>query len=317
VRQVDVANAIIEARHAVPGKPLLAVLMGREGLPQGRAELSEAGIPAYIFPESAARALAALNRQRKWLARPLGTITEFDVDEAAAAEALAAEPSREGYLPARAAQQLLAAYGIPVIATRVAATADEAVAAARDVGYPVAAKIMSPDIVHKTEIGGVVLDLRDDTEMRSAFESITSRVLDASPDARIDGIQIEQYVKGGREIIIGMSHDPLFGPVLMFGLGGIYVEVLRDVVFRIQPVSDVDAREMIDSIRGAKLLRGVRGEAPSDTDLLVDVIQRVSQLVGERPDVLEMDINPFVVFESGGIAVDARVRVSRGEAQAR
>jgi acetyltransferase len=291
--------------------------MGREGLPQGRAELSEAGIPAYIFPESAARALAALNRQRVWLARPLGTITEFDVDEAAAAEALAAEPSRDGYLPTRAAQQLLAAYDIPVIATRVAATADEAIAAGRDVGYPVAAKIMSPDIVHKTEIGGVVIDLRDDTELRSAFESITKRVRDASPGARIDGIQIEQYVKGGREIIIGMSHDPLFGPVLMFGLGGIYVEVLRDVVFRIQPVSDVDAREMIDSIRGAKLLRGVRGEAASDTDLLVEVIQRVSQLVGERPEVLEMDINPFVVFESGGIAVDARVRVSRGDEQAR
>jgi acetyltransferase len=313
VRQLDVANAIIQARKAVPGKPLLAVLMGREGLPQGRAELSEADIPAYIFPESAARALAALNRQRKWLARPLGAVPEFDVDETAAAEALAATPSGEGYLPGKAAQQLLAAYGVPVISTRVAATADAAVAAAREVGYPVAVKILSPDIVHKTEIGGVALDLRDDDEMRAAFESITKRARAASPNARIDGVQIEQFVKGGREIIIGMIHDALFGPVLMFGLGGIYVEALRDVVFRVQPVSDVDAREMIESIRGAKLLRGVRGEPPSDTDLLVEVIQRISQLVGERHEVLEMDINPFVVFESGGIAVDARVRVSRGE----
>jgi acetyl coenzyme A synthetase (ADP forming)-like protein len=311
VRQLDVANAIIEARLAMPGKPLLAVLMGREGLPQGRAELSEAGIPAYIFPESAARALAALNRQRKWLSRPIGTVREFDVDENAAERALSAAPGPDGYLPAQAAQALLAAYGIPVIATRLAGTVDEAVAAARDVGYPVAAKIVSPDIVHKTDIGGVALDVRGDDEMRRAFDSIMSRARAASPDARLEGVQIEQFVKGGRETIIGMSHDATFGPVLMFGLGGIYVEALGDVVFCVQPVSDIDAREMLDSIRGAQLLRGVRGEPPSDTTTLVEVIQRVSQLVGERPEVLEMDINPFVVFESGGIAVDARVRLGR------
>jgi acetyl coenzyme A synthetase (ADP forming)-like protein len=311
VRQLDVANAIIEARLAMPGKPLLAVLMGREGLPQGRAELSEAGIPAYIFPESAARALAALNRQRKWLSRPIGTVREFDVDENAAERALSAAPGPDGYLPARAAQALLAAYGIPVIATRLAGTVDEAVAAARDVGYPVAAKIVSPDIVHKTDIGGVALDVRGDDEMRRAFDSIMSKARAASPDARIEGVQIEQFVKGGRETIIGMSHDPTFGPVLMFGLGGIHVEALGDVVFCVQPVSDIDSREMMESIRGAPLLRGVRGEPPSDTTTLVEVIQRVSQLVGERPEVLEMDINPFVVFESGGIAVDARVRLGR------
>jgi len=311
VRQVDVANAIIKARDAVPGKPVLAVLMGREDLPQGRAELSNAGIPAYIFPESAARALAGLNRQRKWLARPPGTVREFDVDNEAADAALAVSPSRDGYLPARAAEALLAAYGVPVTATHASHTADEAVAAAGRMGYPVAAKILSPDIVHKTEIGGVALDLRSEAEVRAAFESITTAARLATPDARIEGVQIEQFVKGGREIIIGMSHDPSFGPVLMFGLGGIYVEALGDVVFRVQPVSDIDAREMIDSIRGAKLLHGVRGEAPSDIELLVEVIQRISQLVGERPDVIEMDINPFVVFESGGIAVDARVRIAR------
>lgn len=313
VRQLDVANAIIAARNAVPGKPLLAVLMGREGLPQGRAELSEAGIPAYIFPESASRALAALNRQRKWLARPTGTVREFEVDRAKAEHALAGPPSREGYLPADATRALLDAYGIPVIATRAATTIEEAVAAAAEVGYPVAAKILSPDIVHKTEIGGVTLDIRDEEEMRAAFESIEARVREAAPDARIEGIQIEQFVKGGREIIIGMSHDPLFGPVLMFGLGGIYVEALHDVVFRVQPVSDVDAQEMIDSIRGNRLLHGVRGEAPSDIELLAEIIQRVSQLVGEQPAIVEMDINPFVVFEKGGIAVDARVRVAHEE----
>ncbi len=311
VRQQDVAMAIVKAREAVPGKPVLAVLMGREGLPQGRAELGEAGIPGYIFPESAAQALAAMNRRRLWLERPAGKVQHFNVDEAAAQKALAATPGSEGWLPADAVQALLAAYGIPVIASRTASTAADAAGAAESIGYPVAAKIRSPDIVHKTEIGGVELDLRSAAEVRAAFQRIMQRVHEASPDARIEGVIIEQFVKGGREMIIGMSQDPSFGPVLMFGLGGIYVEALSDVVFRVQPVSDIDAREMIDSIRAAKLLRGVRGEPPADRELLAQVVQRVSQLVGDHSVISELDINPFVVFEKGGVAVDARVRVHR------
>ena len=311
VRQLDVANAIVQARNAAPGKPVLAVLMGREGLPQGRAELGEAGIPAYIFPESAARALAAMDRQRRWLERPAGTIREFEVDRTAANAATTTTPGPDGYLPAAATQKLLAAYGIPVIGSREAADSATAVTIARSIGYPVAMKVLSPDIVHKTDVGGVALDLRDDDEVRTAFAEIAGRARAAAPDARIEGVIIEQLVKGGRELIIGMSLDPSFGPVLMFGLGGIYVEALRDVAFRVQPVSDIDARDMIDSIRGARLLAGVRGEPPSDLDLLAEVIQRISQLVGDNPNIVELDINPFVVFEHGGIAVDARIRMNR------
>jgi len=311
VRQLDVANAIVQARNAAPGKPVLAVLMGREGLPQGRAELGEAGIPAYIFPESAARALAAMDRQRRWLERPAGTIREFEVDRTAANAATTTTPGPDGYLPAAATQKLLAAYGIPVIGSREAADSATAVTIARSIGYPVAMKVLSPDIVHKTDVGGVALDVRDDDEVRTAFAEITGRARAAAPDARIEGVIIEQLVKGGRELIIGMSLDPSFGPVLMFGLGGIYVEALRDVAFRVQPVSDIDARDMIDSIRGARLLAGVRGEPPSDLDLLAEVIQRISQLVGDNPNIVELDINPFVVFEHGGIAVDARIRMNR------
>jgi len=310
VRQLDVALSIVRAREAVPGKPILAVLMGREGLPQGRAELAEAGIPGYIFPESAAQALAAMNRQRRWLERPAGHVRHFDVDGATAARALR-QAGENGYLSGDAVRALLSACGIPVLATRVARTADEAVAAGRAVGWPVAAKVLSPDIVHKTEVGGVRLDLRDDEDVSRAFEEITRSTAAAEPGARIDGVLIEQYVRGGREVIIGMSQDPSFGSILMFGLGGIYVEALKDVAFRIQPVSDIDAQEMIDSIRGVRLLRGMRGEKPSDFACLIETIQRVSQLVGEHPEIREMDINPFVVFEKGGVAVDARVRVHR------
>jgi acetate---CoA ligase (ADP-forming) len=311
VRQLDVANAIIAARDAAPGKPVLAVLMGREGLPQGRAELSEARIPAYTFPESAARALAAMDRQRRWLERPAGVVRTFPVDRAAADAAFAATTTEDGYLPAAAVQSLLDAYGIPVIVSRRATTADEAVRAAEAIGFPVALKVVSADVIHKTEAGGVALDIRDADEVRAAFDRIAASVRKAMPDARIDGVLVEQFVRGGRELIIGMSQDPSFGPVLMFGLGGIYVEALRDVVFRVQPVSDVDTREMIESIRGVKLLHGVRGEPPSDLALIAEIMQRVSQLVGDYPRIREMDINPFVIFEHGGIAVDARVRIER------
>jgi acetyltransferase len=251
-----------------------------------------------------------MNRQRRWLDRPAGTVRNFEVDTAAANHALA-QPGDNGYLPLEAVRSLLAAYGIPTLATRVARTADEAVSAARTIGLPVAAKVLSPDIVHKTEVGGVQLDLRSDADVRDAFEAITRSAAAAQPGARIDGVLIEQFVRGGREVIVGMSQDPSFGSILMFGLGGIYVEALKDVAFRIQPVSDVDAREMIDSIRGVQLLRGMRGEKPSDFDVLIEIIQRVSQLVGDHPEIREMDINPFVVFEKGGVAVDARVRVQR------
>jgi acetyl coenzyme A synthetase (ADP forming)-like protein len=310
VRQVDVATAIVQARATHREKPVLAVLMGREGLPEGRAQLSDAGMPAYIFPESAARALAAMNRQRRWLERPPGVIAEFAVDHEAARALLedAAAAGRE-HLSSPDAIALLAAYGIPTVRTRFAVSAEAAADAAGAIGFPVVLKIVSPAIVHKTEAGGVAVDLRDAQQVRSAFARIVERAHAYAPDAKLEGVMVEQYVTGGRETIIGMSQDPEFGPLLMFGLGGIYVEALRDVVFRVQPVSNIDAQEMVAGIRGERLLRGMRGERPSDTDAIVEAIQRVSQLVGDFPAIQELDINPFVVFPSGALAVDARVRI--------
>jgi acyl-CoA synthetase (NDP forming) len=310
VKQRDVAAAIVRARRLHPAKPILAVLMGREGLPQGRAELKEVGVPAYIFPESAARALAAMARYRRWRERPEGTICAFAVDSPAVARILAgARDAGGGYLPPEDVRAVLRAYGIPVVGSRLAASADEAVAAADAVGYPVVMKIVSADVLHKTDVGGVALGLRTPGEVRHAHEAMLASVRSALPNAAIDGVLVEQHVPGGRETIIGMTLDPAFGPVLMFGLGGIYVEALGDVVFRVQPVSDVDAHEMVGAIRGVKLLDGIRGEPPADRALLAEVIQRVSQLVGDHPDIVEMDINPFVAFEHGGIALDARIRV--------
>jgi acyl-CoA synthetase (NDP forming) len=171
-------------------------------------------------------------------------------------------------------------------------------------------KIDSADVVHKTDVGGVVLDIRSEDEVRNAFNTMVTRVREHMPAAQIDGVTIERFVRGGRETIIGVSQDPSFGPVIMFGLGGIYVEALQDVAFRVQPVSDVDAHEMVRSIRGIRLLEGMRGEPPSDIGAIEEMIQRVSQLVGDHPSISEMDINPFLALEQGGIAVDARIRIA-------
>jgi acetyltransferase len=310
IRQLDVAGAIIDAHGKHPLKPLLAVLMGREGLPQGRAELSAAGVPAYIFPESAARALAALNRYRERLARRDGVVRTFDVDREGAASILEhGVAGADGQLGAPDALALLSAYGIPTVGSRLATSAEQAAGAAQEIGFPVVLKVVSPDIVHKTDAGGVALALRPAAEGRLSFGAIVDRAIAYAPGATIQGVLVEKHVHGGRETIIGMSQDSVFGPLLMFGLGGIYVEALADVVFRLQPVTDADARDMVASIHAHMLLEGVRGEPPSDIGLLVETIERVAQLAADHPSIEELDINPFVVFENGGCAVDARVKI--------
>ncbi len=310
VRQEEVAHAIVEAKQGHQ-KPVLAVLMGREGLPQGRAELHEAGMPGYIFPESAAKALAAMYRYRKWLERPEGTIRVVDADREAVRSIIGrAVESGTDHLAGPDALAVFRAYGIPVLESRIVRDADAAAAAAEEVGFPVVMKVESPDVVHKSDVGGVAVDLRSGDAVRQAYEVMMTRVGEALPDARLEGVLIQPFVSGGRETIVGGTTDPMFGPLLMFGLGGVYVEALKDVVFRVHPLTDVDAREMVGSIRAVKVLEGMRGEPPSDREAIADVIQRVSQLMGENPEVRELDINPFLVREKGGVALDARIRVS-------
>lgn len=314
IRQVDVAQSIVAARRAGPDKPLLAVLMGREGLPEGKAELHDAGVPAYIFPESAARALAAMYRYRRWLDRPVPEPQAFDVD-AAAVEAILDGAVREGRsgLTEPEALAVLGAYGIPVVEHRVATSEAEAVDAARLLDGPVVLKVVSPEVVHKSDAGGVKVGVQGEEEVRRAYREILESVGRAQPDAEIRGILVSRYLPRGRETILGMSLDPGFGPVLMFGLGGIYVEALKDVTFRIQPVSREDAREMVEGIRGRRILEGIRGEPPADREALMDALQRISQLVGDHLRITELDINPFLAFAEGGVAVDARVRIRAEE----
>ena len=312
IRQADVAEAIASVAGAHPDKPVLAVLMGREGLPQGKAELHEVGVPAYIFPESAARALSALCRQREWVERPAPPVEDFRVDRDAARRRLdaarAAGQSRLGEVESLA---LLRAYGISTAGAGLARTAAEAVALAARSGGAVAMKIVSPEIVHKTDVGGVKIGVEGAAEVQAAFEGIVANALNAVPGATIHGVLVQEMVTGGRETIAGVTRDPSFGPLVMFGLGGIFVEVLRDVIFRVAPINRREAADMIAGLRGVKLLDALRGAPPADRRAIEDVLLRLSLLAEDFPEIAELDVNPLLAFPDRAVAVDGRVLLGR------
>ncbi|MFI5309786.1 MAG: acetate--CoA ligase family protein [Gemmatimonadales bacterium] len=312
VRQEDVASAIGTAARTRTDKPVFAVLMGREGLPEGRAELLRAGIPTYVFPESVAGALAALNRQVEWMAKPSPSPVRLDVDSARAAAILGrAQADGRDRLTGIEALDLLEAYGIPVARAALVTDASRLAAAASDLGFPLVMKVVSPDIEHKTDVGGVRVDLRGPADVQSAHADMMRSIAERAPRARITGVLLQRMVTGGRELIAGISRDAGFGPLVMFGLGGVLVEALGDVVFRMAPIDDRQAEEMLGSIRGTKLLDGLRGDAPVDREALRLALRRVAQLGDDFADIAELDVNPLIAFPDRVVAVDARVRIRR------
>lgn len=303
------AEAAVAASQRT-GKPILGAFMGKQAIGPGERILRAHGVPNYPVPERAVNALAAMVRQKQWQERPMPEIERFDVDREAVAEVFR-QVRADGRLAigdaeARAVQ---AAYGIPFPQSVLARTAEEAGRAAEEMGFPVVMKITSPDILHKTDIGGVKLNLQSAEAVRDAFDLMVYRAQRYQPNADIWGCLVQQQVKGGKEILLGVNRDPQFGPLLVFGLGGIYVEALKDVTFRVAPIDRRQAREMLNEIRAYPLLRGVRGEAPSDTDAIVDVMLRLSQLVTDFPEIVEIDINPLMVFEQGkgALGIDMRL----------
>jgi acyl-CoA synthetase (NDP forming) len=207
-------------------------------------------------------------------------------------------------------KQVLAEAGIPCAVARLATTAEEAAAAAREVGLPAVVKVVSPDIVHKTDVGGVRLGLKTPEEVSQAFHEVTAAARQHMPQARILGVSVQRQAAPGVEVIVGMSKDPQFGPVIMFGLGGILVELFRDVSFRIVPLEPRDARQMIREIKGLPLLMGYRGQPPADLEALERLILRVSELVEAYPEIAELDLNPVFARPDGAEAVDARIVLS-------
>ncbi|HEY4669821.1 MAG TPA: acetate--CoA ligase family protein [Tepidiformaceae bacterium] len=210
------------------------------------------------------------------------------------------------------AKEALLEAGIPATQTTLATSREEAQAQADNMGYPVVLKVVSPDIAHKSDVGGVKLNLHDREAVAEAFDAIMTSARDAEPNSRILGVSVQQMAKQGTEVIVGMTTDPQFGPVMMFGLGGIMVEVLKDVSFRLVPLEDKDATQMIDEIKGRPVLQGVRGQPPADIEALKSTILKVSQFVEKNPEVRELDLNPVFAYPDGAIAVDARIVVSEG-----
>ncbi len=294
-----------------PGKTILASLLGLGDVTPAVGVLESSGVPNYSFPESAVRALAAMSEYKRWIDRPKTEVKHFDVDLVQARKIIArAKQAGLTNLSQTDAMSLLSAYGLPAIKTEFARTRQQAVTLAKKVGLPVAMKIVSPDVVHKTDIGAVKLDLNSDQDVGAAFEEILKNVKTNSPGARIEGVLLQNYVTGGTETIIGIHRDPKFGPMLMFGLGGIYVEAYRDVSFRLAPIRELGARNMIQQIRGGKILEGFRGQPPRDVEAIAECIERLSQLAMDLEEVQELDVNPLLAFEKGCKAVDARVIIS-------
>jgi acyl-CoA synthetase (NDP forming) len=270
--------------------------------------LAENGILLTPSSERAAQCLAymgnfAVRREKLALAKPLPTITA----DAAKAAALLEAVKRDGRtnLLETEARELLALYGVPLPQAVLAKTADEAAAAAAKVGFPVALKIVSPEIIHKSDAGGIVLNLADEKAVREGFATVTANASRVS--GRILGVLVAPMAPRGQECIIGMIRNPQFGAVLMFGLGGIFVEVLKDVSFRVAPPSDLDIEEMLREIKGYPLLAGIRGQQPKDTAIIKDVLGRVAQMAADHPEIREVDINPIIVHEQGASIVDARI----------
>jgi len=301
---------VAAARPPEEAKPVLAVMMATEDFYEdlrGRSDLP----PVYRFPEPAAHALSKLVRYAEWRRRPHeepGRVPGFD--DAAVCAALA-EAGDDGYLPATAAIRLLEAIGVPVVPWRFAADRREAIRAAGELGYPVVAKAVAPGLVHKSEVQAIALDLDDADELSRALDALSFRAQTAGLE--LAGFLVQKMIRGGHETLFGLSADPRWGPLVAFGLGGKYVEVLRDVKFGVPPLSPHEAATLVAGIRGAPLLAGVRGEAAADRELLADVLCRIAELAREFPEIAELDVNPFLALPSGrgSCAVDVRVRVGR------
>lgn len=305
--QLEVAENIIEALEGTD-KSVYACLLGSGESTIGIEHLKKHKIPVFIYPEAIAKTLATIRAYNTWLNRPQGQFLTFDVDSTRVKNIIKnTVKGKEGSIVGEEALEILQAYGIQVAGYRYASSAEEALAAAKDVSYPVVMKIASPAVLHKTETGGVIVDLRSDDEMKNAFNELKKRVGKLEKGEHFS-VAIQQMVSGAMETIIGMNTDPSFGPLMMFGLGGIYVEVMKDVAFRINPLTDQDAKEMIQSLRSYPLLTGFRGAPPVDLAYVEETLLRLSQLVRDFDCFAEIDVNPFIVSpdKENCKAVDAR-----------
>src|SRR3954468_4927980 len=296
VAEDAVGAAISRAAQDAGDKTVLCAFLSAKGAPATLR--SAAPVPAFSYPEAAARALGRAADRGEWLRRSAGIVPELDVDRDAAAAVIA--EAGDAWLEPAQARRLLEAYGLPVVPERLAEMADDAARAATELGYPVVVKTAAAG-AHKTESGGVALNLADETEVRAAAERIGGRLL------------VQKMIRGGAELLAGVVQDPVFGPLVAFGAGGVFAELIGQAQFRLAPLTDLDAHELVHEGKAGALVRGYRGAPPADDAALVDLLLRLSQLASDHPEIAELDLNPVLALSNGAVAVDARVRVARPE----
>lgn len=306
----DTAKAIGSLSQKID-KPILACFMGEAKVEQGIKILREYNVPNYSFPVRASLAFRAMSQYREIKERKEPVFESFKVDNKSVKQVLERAKKDGRYAIGDAeAWDVLKAYGLSIPRSVLAKTPQEAVEIAGDLGYPVVLKIASPDILHKTDVGGVKIGLESPDQVRDAYELMIYRTERFLPEAQIWGCQVQEMAPpGGLEVLIGMNRDPQFGPLVTFGLGGIYVEALKDVTFRLAPFTRLEAQAMLEEVRSKALLEGVRGKPPIDKEAIVDTLLRMGQLVQEFPEIAEFDINPLIVYpkEQGAIAIDMRL----------
>jgi len=312
-KDLAIAKAIVKISNKY-SKPVMACFMGSKTVVNGLKILRENSIPQYSVPERAARAMLEMVKYSIYKSRPLRIIERFAVNKNPVIKIIKSYRSRNlleiGEFDAKT---IMESYGMTIPEGHFASTSEEAVSFANKMRYPVAMKISSPDILHKSDVGGVKIGLGSATEVEDAFDLMMLRIKNKMPEANLRGVLIEEMITRGKEVILGMKKDPQFGPMLMFGLGGIFVEVLKDVSFTLSPITAKECKDLIESTKTYKLLTGVRGQKPVDIEAIVISLQRLSQLVMDFPEIDEVDINPLKVGNvgDGAFVVDARVILSK------
>jgi acetyl coenzyme A synthetase (ADP forming)-like protein len=312
-QSLETARAVVQViKDSGNSVPVLTSFMGGTKIEKAVEFLAEKNIPNFKIPEEAVDTLKVMIDYTEWKSTKVFGIEKFDVKNRRVGEIF--EKCRcEGRteLGEMESREILEIYDIRIPKAELAHDIKDAKQIAKKIGYPLVLKIVSPNILHKTDVGGVRVGVEDEKDLEENYDQILFNVKKYMPDANIRGILVQEFIEDKKETIIGMSEDPQFGPLIMFGLGGIYVEALKDVSFRIAPISRKAASEMVEEIKAVKLLKGIRGENPSDIDSIIDIILKVSQLVTDFPEIMEMDINPLFVKRQGegSIAGDARIRI--------
>jgi acyl-CoA synthetase (NDP forming) len=300
-----VASAIRGAAERIT-KPMLATFLGTQGL---RPQL--APVPSFAFPEAAATALAHVTRYGEWLRRPVHTPEPLAEDVRAAVRAFidSAATEDDRWLSPIECESLLTAAAMPVLRSRTVATADDAVAAAREVGFPAVLKAIGKDILHKSDVGGVRVGIASEHAVRDAFAALSVTLGD-----RLEAVLVQPMVTGGVEMVVGGVNDPAFGPVVMCGTGGVLVDVLDDTAFAMCPLAEADARALVERVKGRVRLRGFRGSPKADEAAFRRLLVRASQLLHACPEIREMDLNPVMVLAAGAVIADVRIRVGSARA---